>query len=573
MTSATVVRAVLRALAILIAVAGMVDPAWTIDRGRAEPVVVVRATAALAPELRDSLEGALGSPVLVRDITDRRLPCAAEEPCVIVADGSMALDLPGDRRALTALITPPPIGTPNVALTSAALTPLQHASAAAQARIAITGAGVAGRRTGIRISDGAALSGSAVHEWKQDGEAVVDVPWWPLGTGPRTLRIEAVALEGEASTADNVLDAAVEVSQVRAPVLIFEARPSWNATFVRRALEDDPRFAVEHRARFAPSATVSTARGRLDAAALEQSDVTVVGGVDILPANEVDLLDRYIRERGGTVILLPDRPGLGAAGRLWPGRWTQHLTPSPVEVGGLRATEILSTDATTSIDIVLGRVESSPSIVVRPTGNGRFVVAGAMDAWRYRDHDGAGFTRFWTSLAAESARLSARVQLTFDRSVAATNSSVDFTVRHRSMTESGMQSLGAVADCADQPSKTLRLWPGGENGVFRGTVSAEGGEACYVRVAIDGAPVATAGFSVTKSPIVGVNATLQKFERFVRLQGGVVGDEEAIAERLRTRDMSSQSQQLHPMRSPLWILPFVACLAAEWWLRRRGGLR
>ena len=28
-----------------------------------------------------------------------------------------------------------------------------------------------------------------------------------------------------------------------------------------------------------------------------------------------------------------------------------------------------------------------------------------------------------------------------------------------------------------------------------------------------------------------------------------------------------------PMRSAWWILPFAACLSAEWWLRRRRGLR
>jgi hypothetical protein len=28
-----------------------------------------------------------------------------------------------------------------------------------------------------------------------------------------------------------------------------------------------------------------------------------------------------------------------------------------------------------------------------------------------------------------------------------------------------------------------------------------------------------------------------------------------------------------PMRSVWWMLPFAACLSAEWWLRRRRGLR
>jgi paraquat-inducible protein B len=33
-----------------------------------------------------------------------------------------------------------------------------------------------------------------------------------------------------------------------------------------------------------------------------------------------------------------------------------------------------------------------------------------------------------------------------------------------------------------------------------------------------------------------------------------------------------EQQAFRPMRSPYWLIPFVACLAGEWWLRRRTGL-
>jgi hypothetical protein len=29
----------------------------------------------------------------------------------------------------------------------------------------------------------------------------------------------------------------------------------------------------------------------------------------------------------------------------------------------------------------------------------------------------------------------------------------------------------------------------------------------------------------------------------------------------------------YPMRSAWWLLPLMACLSGEWWLRRRAGLR
>ena len=102
---------------------------------------------------------------------------------------------------------------------------------------------MAGRRTELRISDGAATVGSAVHEWTTDGDVTVAVPWWPLAAGARTLHVAALPFEGEVSAIDNALDIGVTASAARARVLVFDVRPSWASTFVRRALEDDPRFA------------------------------------------------------------------------------------------------------------------------------------------------------------------------------------------------------------------------------------------------------------------------------------------------------------------------------------------
>jgi hypothetical protein len=99
----------------------------------------------------------------------------------------------------------------------------------------------------------------------------------------------------------------VTVAVSRSAVLVFDARPSWSSTFVRRALEDDARFTVGYRTRLAPAISAGTAHGRLDAAALDAAAVTVVGGVDALTAGDVALLDQYVKVRGGTLVLLPER--------------------------------------------------------------------------------------------------------------------------------------------------------------------------------------------------------------------------------------------------------------------------
>jgi len=55
----------------------------------------------------------------------------------------------------------------------------------------------------------------------------------------------------------------------------------------------------------------------------------------------------------------------------------------------------------------------------------------------------------------------------------------------------------------------------------------------------------------------------------------VAPDHVADLERFVRGAVASPSTPLvrHPMRSTWWILPFAFCLSAEWWIRRRQGLR
>jgi hypothetical protein len=75
------------------------------------------------------------------------------------------------------------------------------------------------------------------------------------------------------------------------------------------------------------------------------------------------------------------------------------------------------------------------------------------------------------------------------------------------------------------------------------------------RLAPNGAPLA-----VLASSHRGIDVSpdrIPELERFVRRA--------VVAPRTR--------QIRHPMRSAWWMLPFALCLSAEWWLRRRRGLR
>jgi hypothetical protein len=66
--------------------------------------------------------------------------------------------------------------------------------------------------------------------------------------------------------------------------------------------------------------------------------------------------------------------------------------------------------------------------------------------------------------------------------------------------------------------------------------------------------------SMLSSSHRGIDVTpdrVAELERFVR--GAVTSPDAAVVRR--------------PLRSVWWLLPFAGCLSAEWWIRRRRGLR
>ena len=442
-------------------------------------------------------------------------------------------------------------------------------------------------RTQLEVRDGAAVIGTAVHEWKSES-ATMDVPWWPIAAGSRTLRIEAVPVDGELISIDNAIDVGVTVASARAAVLVYDARPSWSSTFVRRALEDDARFAVDYRTRLAPALSAGTANGRLDTRALDAASVVVVGGPDALTAAEVALLEQFVRVRGGTLVLLPERRDAGEAARLFGGPWTEHLTPTPESVGPLHATEILRSSEVAIASTILARSGSSASIVEAPAGNGRIIVSGAMDAWRYRDLDAgpstslrtSAFDRFWRSLIAEGAITGEGLQLQFAHALEQDGSRARFTLRDRRMQPSSSVEASAVFRCGAGAAHVVRLWPSGTLGEFAGEFAGEfpdeGTGSCAVEATVAGRH-ATGTVAVAKRPMRGTDVTLASLARRVVAAGGSIGSTEDVSSVVRRINSSpltlSPVVTVHPMRAWWWMIPFAGCLSLEWWLRRRGGLR
>ena len=570
--SVSVIRAVLRALAIAIAVAALIDPVFSSSESQDRPVVAIHLTAdvplAVDAALREHVNG---RELITRVAVGNRLPCAVDEDCIAVADGSIDSDWEPARPV--SVITTEVNDGPNVSVPSVVVRS-GHRSAAGVARVELVGRDVSGKRTDIRISDSGAVVGSAEHQWSTATTATVEVPWWPLDSGARSLRIEALPLDGERTASDNVIEAGATIAGARLPILVFDARPSWNSTFVRRALEDDARFAVGYRSRIAPGLSAGTSNGRLDATVLDAVAAVIVGSPDALTAEETGLLERFVRVRGGTLVMLPEKPAAGPSTRLFPANGVEHLTGNAESVGPLHATEILRWRDVSATTTVIAKSGSSAAIVSVPTGGGRIIIAGAMDAWRYRGLGQGAFDRFWTSLVAEGAALGEALQLKFDLAIAARGSRARFTVRDRRLEPRAAIAASAVAQCGDGPH-AIRLWPGATTGEFTGEVPAAQQGECTVVATIDERSV-TGSIAIVDRPARGTGVTLAKLGRQARASGGVIaraGEEQSVTQQLAGGPRMSRVVSVHPMRTPWWILPFAACLSAEWWLRRRDGLR
>ncbi len=561
--SSILVRATLRAVAIAIAIAALIDPAFSSNTPKVSPVVVVHLTSnepdAVDRGLRSRLDG---RELIMRAAAGNRLPCALDEHCVVVADGSIDVDWNADVRPVS-LISIPQGGQPNVTIRSAVLSG-GHAAAAGAARIELSGQGVEGKRTEVRIVDGGAVVGLATHQWSAASTATIDVAWWPIGLGARALRIEAMPVDGETTVVDNHLDAGITISGARTPVLVFDARPSWSSTFVRRALEDDARFTVGYRSRIAPALSTGTANGKLDAASLDVVPLVIVGGPEALTSEEVALLERYVRVRGGTLVLLPEQRVSGASSRLFAGEWTEHLTAKVEAIGPLRATEVLRTDATAVTTSVIARSGPSAAIVSAPAGEGRIVVSGAMDAWRYRHLDTGAFDRFWRSVAAQGAAAGLGLSMRFDRAIASAGSRARFTLRDRRFEPPSTSEASVVSRCNNGAATTVRVWPSGIVGEFAGELPAAAIGECTVEATVGDRQV-SAAIAIVDRPSRGAERTLTKLERQARDSGGAVasvGKEAAIASAIDAAPPTmSRVVSVHPMRAPWWILPFAGCLS------------
>jgi len=574
MTAVTV-----RLVAIAIAVAAAVDPSIAIDGATRPRIAVVVQDAAVPDSAR------------VRDDLIRELGADYDVVRHVVSDAAAAIVIgdryPGDPVANTMQVMTVTIPQPSDGVRIVRIAAPREVPPATRIRVDVDvdAPSAAGRTTELRARVGGIDSSVVSHRWTKPDErwrASLDVV--PVGEPPFGVRVAATTRDGAGVLASTAADVVVRRRTMPMAVEFADARPSWASTFVRRALEADPRFRVESVNGESRGITAST-RGAvpLGDAQLDRFDAVVLGGLDRLTANDVAGVQRYMRQRGGAVVLLPDqRVDAGPLRPLLP-QFTERLLErsaslvSPSGGAGLRASELLvaSTLAAGATVVMRTPAEEGEAVVLAmPFAAGRMLVSGAMDAWRYRAADGGAFDRFWQSTIAGLALATPpAIDVEVTPAVLRPRDASSVTVRVRDG-----EPTAVAASFGGQP---VRLVPEAERGVYRGRLTA--GESANLATldvqALDGRGARES--TILSVPIVvdaqapaGVEPPLSLLSASHHGLDVAPGRTREIVDALRQSVHPVRATvHPHPMRSPWWLVPFVACLSAEWWLRRRAGLR
>ena len=574
----------LRAVALLIAVVAVIDPALT-RAAQDRPTVVVLHASGSDRNLALDVVAAL-QPTF--DVSRADVPAAA---AYVVAGANLPEGWRPPTEARVFAVTPA-AGAPAVKILRLAAPAGVSVDSIAPIDVELLVDGTGDREVTVSlIADGVRLSQAPHRLTGSDTRLRAPLSFVPSQPGIVRLRIEATMTGREPAVADRALEVNSRVWQV----LAFDGRPSYAATFVRRALESDPRFKV---------ATRVLTSSLAEPASLAAFDLIIVGATEAFDDLDASSLQRYLRERHGAVVLLPETTEGALLSRLTgQSTWQEDRRLEPVTVTPLAAASPGGSEVWTAAEFLwparwpplaetLATITQPsqasaprPAVWQMPVGGGRLAVSSAIDGWRSRAGASAGFSAFWRATAAALAQ--------------GTPPAIDVVMPRRLLTPGqwgevsvGMFAGGEPAARVKGPlagESAVRLWPVASPGTGRewsGTFRAPEAPGRY-RLEVDGGAggsgvaefliVAEDGVGGHDAPVPpalehdGLSALAASAHR-----GTVVPADQLPRLPAQISQAVTQGQAReawHPMRSLWWLMPFTLCAAGEWWLRRHRGER
>jgi uncharacterized membrane protein len=229
------------------------------------------------------------------------------------------------------------------------------------------------RNTRVRVYDGESLiAAQDVPLGATPGLATVSVEFPSGEAGVRDLRVALDAARNETVLANNERHAVVEVDARRRSVLYVEGEPRWEYKFIRRAVEGDKALRLASAVRATPNryyrqglTTGTEIENGFPAtmAELFAYDAVILGSLEAaaLSQDQHQWLKEYVDRRGGSLLLLAGRDGLGDGG--WSRVPVAQLLPARLPAGaertyGSRITRVRLTEY--GRESAVGRLDNDP---------------------------------------------------------------------------------------------------------------------------------------------------------------------------------------------------------------------
>ncbi len=607
----------LRAVGVGIMLAGVMDPAFMVERAT-PPIISLRQTGLKASSRQvDNLRRRLAP---LGTVVTGPVP-GAQATIVLGSDVPQDLLSGSD----TALVTPlvwVPSATPGGLAVEAVQVPAAvhvHERSAVHLRMHRQRDGRSGA-VQVELRSGGVLRARLNDSVTTGERLVLTVPFTPIAEGAQHLELRVI--DGR----DTVHRHHAMVATTKPwRVLFLDARPSWLSTFVRRALERDPRFAVSSRVVTSTNVSAATPQVVRDLNALRTlalsdpsalPELVVLGAPERLSQLDVSTLRTLAAQWGRAVLVLPDHlpePRTSAE------REAQRALDSLLASGGWRALPstaspyLLHRHDRAGLDSLLLRGESvavpralredvvplvrwQDSVVAWSveTGTGVVATSGALDSWRFRDAERSTFDRSWREIAARLAasatpplRLTAGAMSTHDTVGALSTWQVT-----RLQDDSGAApQVRAIHEGGDSLELSVYSTASARRWRAQGRLSLPGRWTLVASTQRDTAHMAAVVVTQEASAATAngvATAThgrelppVELLEAWTSATGGrllhvdALDELPAVMKGLLANQPRPPVQRApwHPMRSGWWILPLALALGGEWWLRRRRGAR
>ena len=599
-------RRVFRSLAVVIAIAAVIDPAIRSAR-RTRPVLSLVA----ADASRDHALLTQVTRMLEEDYTLVAAPLPSAIGTVLVGarlpDGAHALASP-------VVVVSPFTGRRSVSIGRIQAPTSAKLDSRITVSVTLVTSGFASSSPTPRafdvelVREGVVVSRQRISV-AHDTTRSVSLTYVPSAPGPVVLQVRTFAAEQSDTTRSDLL---IDVRENRWSVLFFDRRPSWMSTFVRRALEHDPRFAVT--SRVITSTNVSRETGRPPAgldviAGTSRFDAVVIGAPDALTARDVDGIASLLRTTGSSVLVLADHAATGPADVLLDyGGWRTRAFRSPALLSASTIADrtgdppllkglafgvprhlprgavplAMLRDSATSASRTSGAdsavVISAPTIIWRvPVGLGQLVVSGAFDAWRFRDSSQSRFDATWRDLIGELAnqrQMAPELRLSRSLTLPRAVTTVEVTPRDTANATPIVATIRPT-DAPTDSAVSLSL-EAGTSGVRQVTMRAPAKPGHYEVLAVQGLDSVRSPLVVAARVARDADDNPMLLAAWAASRGGQVIARDSVASLSRVLESVLRPvpriTEWHPMRSPWWVVPFALALAAEWWMRRRRGL-